>query len=251
MTHSSTLLNDLRVALALLTRLPLPLSAQTFTAHQTRAFWAYPAVGAVVAALAGAMGAAALWANLPPLGVAAIVIATQICTTGALHEDGLADTADGLWGGYDPERRLAIMKDSHIGSYGVLALGLSLLARAAALAACANVGPLALALAVLAAAPLSRAACVWMMFTLPHARSTGLSVSAGRPTQTACLIALTLGAALCLICGTATALLIAALPALALRQIAKSKIGGQTGDILGATQQLTELAILLTLASQL
>ena len=251
MTYSSTLVNDLRVALALLTRLPLPLGAQVFAAHQTRAFWAYPLVGVVVAALSGALGALAIWANLPPLGVAAVVIATQIFTTGALHEDGLADTADGLWGGYDPERRLAIMKDSHIGSYGVLALALSVLARAAALAACAQAGPWTLVLALVASAPLSRAACVWMMFALPHARNAGLSVSAGRPALSGCLIALILGALLCLISGSLPALLIAALPVVALRQIARAKIGGQTGDILGATQQLAELAVLLTLASQL
>ena len=251
MALSSTLLSDLRVALALLTRLPLPLSAETFAAHKTRAFWAYPLAGLVVAMLATLVGGTALWISLPPWGAAGLMLATQIIVTGALHEDGLADSADGLWGGWDRSRRLEIMKDSHIGSYGVLALVLSVLIRAACLAACADAGANALIFAAFASAPLSRAACIAVMYTLPNARDTGLSVSAGRPSKAHLAAAITIGALACLIYGTLTALVLAALITAAVHQIARIKIGGQTGDILGATQQLTEIGVLLAITAAL
>lgn len=251
MALSSTKWNELRVALALLTRLPLPLSPQVFAAHKSNVFWAYPVVGGIVALLAATTGLLALGLNLPPWAVAALILTTQITVTGALHEDGLADSVDGLWGGWDRARRLDIMKDSHIGSYGVLALILSVLIRVACLAALADHGTATLILALLAAGPLSRAACVMVMFALPNARQNGLSASAGRPNTTALTASLAIGALSCLIFGTLAALLIAAASVFTTIQIARTKIQGQTGDILGATQQLTEITILLCLAATL
>ncbi len=251
MALSSTLLCDFRVALALLTRLPLPLSAETFAAHKTRAFWAYPMAGLVVAGLVACVGALALWVGVPVWGVAGLMLAAQIVITGALHEDGLADSVDGLWGGWDRAHRLEIMKDSHIGSYGVLALVLSVLIRAACLAACAASGIHAVICAVMASAPLSRTACVVVMYALPHAREQGLSVSAGRPGGIHLAGAAVIGALACGLSGTIAALVLAALVTAAVIRIAQLKIGGQTGDILGATQQLTEIAVLLAVATAL
>lgn len=249
MIFSSTLFGDLRVAAALLTRLPLPLEAPLFERHRPRAFWAFPVVGMIVAGLAALVGAGALWAGLPPFAVAGLVIGTQILVTGAMHEDGLADSADGLWGGWTVERRLEIMKDSHIGSYGVLALILSLLLRATALAAVAQAGPSALAFALLASAPISRSACVALMYGLPNARGSGLSASTGRPEAGLAAVALGLGALCCVVYAGFWPLILACGAVAACGAIARAKIGGQTGDILGAAQQVTEITVLLSLAA--
>ncbi len=96
------------------------------TARGALAAWAYPLVGVVVGGLGAVTGALALWLGLPAPLAAGLVLLAMIAVTGALHEDGLADTADGFWGGWDRARRLEIMKDSQIGSYGVIALILSL-----------------------------------------------------------------------------------------------------------------------------
>jgi hypothetical protein len=129
-----------------------------------------------LAALAGGL---ALALGVAPGAAAAVAVGTQAMVTGALHEDGLADSADGLWGGWDKTRRLAIMKDSHIGTYGVLALILVMLLRWTALAALFAQGtPWA---ALIAAGALSRAPMAVLMAALPNARGTGLSHSVGRP----------------------------------------------------------------------
>lgn len=233
--------NDLLSALGLLTRLPLP-------AHDARgasAAWAYPLAGLVIALIAGLAGFVALCLSLPPQAAALLALATSIALTGALHEDGLADMADGFWGATTRERRLEIMKDSRIGSYGVLALGLSLIARWTALTALFDHhGAL---WAMIAAMALSRAAMPALMAALPHARPDGLSRSVGvPPTRTAlhgALIAAVL-AYLCLGWGGSAAILVTALVAAGTARLAARKIGGQTGDVLGAAQQLTEIAVL-------
>jgi adenosylcobinamide-GDP ribazoletransferase len=235
---------DLLVAGALLTRLPLPHAPSAAFARQARAGWTYPLIGAGLAALAALVWGVAGWLGWPPLVQAGLTLAALTAMTGALHEDGLADSADGLWGGTDPARRLEIMKDSHIGSYGVLALvfitGLRWLSLAAA-------GPWAL----LASASLSRAVLPALLHALPLARTTGLARSVGAPPPRTAILALTLGTALAwaatgfwlAVLALATCLSVAAL----IGTLARRKIGGVTGDICGATQQLTELAVLLAL----
>jgi adenosylcobinamide-GDP ribazoletransferase len=121
---------DISAGFALLTRLPLRASDAALE-RGARAAWGWPLIGAVLGALAGAGAGDAMLALPAGPGVAAgVMLGAQAMLTGAMHEDGLADTADGFWGGWDPARRLAIMKDSHIGSYGVMAL---MVARAPAL----------------------------------------------------------------------------------------------------------------------
>lgn len=243
---------DLAAALGLLSRLPVPVDGDHAMARGARAAWAWPLVGVVVAALAALIGSGAMALGLTPALAAALGLGAGIAVTGALHEDGLADSADGLWGGWDRDRRLAIMSDSRIGTYGVLALGLSLLLRWSALTTLAGAGWLWPAL--LAAGVLSRAAMVVPMSVLPPARPAGLSASAGRPEGATTLIAVALGAVI-----AALAAGIAVLPACAAVGavvfgwclIAKARIGGQTGDILGATQQLSEIAVLLVLVGLL
>ena len=162
--------------------------------------------------------------------------------TGGLHEDGLADTADGLWGGRDTARRLEIMRDSRVGAYGVLALGLMLLLRFAALAALFEAGQ---ALLLIAAAAVARFGMAAMMALLPNARRDGLSQATGRPgpVPVAGALGLSILAAMLtglpLICWLAAGLTLGWLAWQATR-----KIGGQTGDILGAGCLLAETAAL-------
>ncbi len=113
---------DVAAATGLLSRLPVPVDTDLATRRGARAAWAYPIAGLAIGIVAASVGQIAIWLGLGPMLVAGLVIATLVVITGALHEDGLSDAADGLWGGWTAERRLEIMKDSRIGAYGVLAL---------------------------------------------------------------------------------------------------------------------------------
>lgn len=237
--------DDLLSALSLLTRLPMP--AHRF--HGARAAWAWPLVGVLVGGIGALTAMAALWIGLPPGPAAASALAAMALTTGGLHEDGLADTADGLLGGRDRERRLEIMKDSRIGSHGALALLLVILAQWSALT-------LLLAqpqgwLALIAAAALSRAPMAAIMAALPSARQNGLSAGSGRPKAATALAAVLIALAIALSLGGLPALkaaLLAAALSIGLARAAQTRIGGQTGDILGASQQLAFAASLSLLA---
>ncbi|MBZ8118918.1 adenosylcobinamide-GDP ribazoletransferase [Roseovarius sp. LXJ103] len=237
---------DVLAALQLLTRLPIP------GAHMrgAAAAWAYPLAGAVVGALGGVAGVLALWLGLPAALAALIALAAQVIVTGALHEDGLADCADGFWGGWTRERRLEIMKDSQIGSYGVIALVLSLAARGGALWLLFEAGPGTAMAAMVAVGMVSRSVMPALMWALPHARASGLSASVGAAPKGAVIAAAglaTLGA-LALLGPSALGVLIGAgLAALGLSLIARAKISGQTGDVLGAAQQVAEVTALLIL----
>jgi adenosylcobinamide-GDP ribazoletransferase len=130
-----------------------------------------------------ALATAALWLGLPPGIAAGLALGAGILMTGALHEDGLADCADGFWGGHTAERRLEIMKDSRIGAYGVLALILVIGLKWLALAALIEHG--ALWAAVLVPACSAGAAMAWVMASLPFAREDGLARHVGRPSKSA------------------------------------------------------------------
>ena len=217
-----------------------------------------PLAGAAI----GVLGAAAFWLAgalaLPPGAAALIAVAATILVTGALHEDGLADTADGLGVSAEPARRLEIMRDSRSGAYGVLAgilagtwtlirVGL----RAAALAAIAAPGPAAAAL--IAAHALARALPVAVMAWAPLARDDGLAAGTGHPADEHAWTALGLGAVIALVflgLGAGLAALIAGgLAAFAAIRLARARIGGYTGDVLGAIEQLGEVAVLLAAAA--
>ncbi len=243
-------ITDFLTALCLLSRLPVKVNPQS--GDTARSAWAWPLVGAMLGGIAALIGAIALWSGLPATIAATTVLSGQIVLTGAMHEDGLADTADGLWGGWDRARRLEIMKDSRIGTYGVIALALSLLVRWAALLALMQAGWLYAPL--IAAGAISRALMAAMMHALPGARNEGLSASVGHPSRQIAGIAAALGLALALLAvGSAAvwAVVSAGCAMLVLASMAQRKIGGQTGDILGAAQQLAEITVLSVLAATL
>jgi adenosylcobinamide-GDP ribazoletransferase len=253
-----TVLTDIAVALRFFSRLPIPALPGEATAHGlpdfTRAAYAIPIAGAVL----GAIGALALALGnaigLSPLASALLALATMVLSTGAFHEDGLADTADGLGGGATRERKLEIMKDSRIGSYGTIAIVLSLGLRAVLIAdILARLGVMPAVAVLIASGAISRAAAVWLGRTLPPARADGAAFAAGTPGEGATHAALAIAAALGFVLlwprvgllGFFLALAGPALAAYLMRRIAARQLGGQTGDIAGATQQLADIAVLM------
>ncbi len=223
-------LADLWSAFALLSRIPVP----DHRPSGARGAWAWPLVGVAVGMVAGL--AAMAMASVGPGFAAAVALAVQAMLTGAMHEDGLADCADGFWGGHTRDRRLEIMKDSRVGSYGVLALVLVALAGWSGLSAADDVLPV-----LVAAGALSRAPVAVLMAGLPNAREGGLSRLVGRPSATVAgagvALAVAVAVASCGVAGLWAAVAVAVV-ALAVGLVAKGKIGGQTGDVLGAVQQL-------------
>jgi adenosylcobinamide-GDP ribazoletransferase len=236
-----------------LTRLPLVPEAPASGADVARASWSFPVIGLGVGAAAALVYWLAYELGLPALVSAVLAVAATMIITGCLHEDGLADTADGFGGGATPERKLEIMRDSRIGTYGVLALGISLLLRVGAIASLAEPGLAALAL--IAAHAGARATMPVFMRRVPRARQDGLSAAAGMPPQQSSAIGVVIGLVvmwLCLGFGAsfiALLLLVAAIVLMA--WLTLTQIGGQTGDVLGALEQVSEILILLVAAARL
>jgi adenosylcobinamide-GDP ribazoletransferase len=241
------LARDLNVALSFCTRLPVLHAVPVTGADVARACWALPIAGALI----GAIGALVYWlaaaASLPAFPAAALAVAATVLATGALHEDGLADVADGFGGGATRERKLEIMRDSRLGTYGACALVLSLLLRISALANVTQ--PALVATALLAAHIGARAVLPAVMWFVPPAKPDGLSASAGLPPVASMVIAAILGAiALGVGLGPgsgAIAVLVALIGAAVVARLSIAQIGGQTGDVLGAVEQVSEILILL------
>jgi adenosylcobinamide-GDP ribazoletransferase len=244
------LTRDLSVALAFYTRLPLPYD-RAFTGEDlARASWAAPIAGAVVGAVGALAYGLAHAAGLGALPASGLALAATLAFTGALHEDGLADSADAFGATASPEERLVIMRDSRIGTFGACALILSIALRWAALASVTS--PTRAAAVLIAAHAGARAVPPLLMLLIPPARPDGLSAAAGLPPADSVAAAAVLGlTALILALGLANALIAAALLALclfAMRRLALNKIGGQSGDVLGALEQVCEVVVLLVAA---
>jgi adenosylcobinamide-GDP ribazoletransferase len=241
---------ELAAAFALLTRLPVHRLRLPRLTVPAEAVWAYPIVGAAVGAIGGAVYWIAHSLSCPPALAALCALVAMILATGALHEDGLADFADGL-AGDSKERSLSIMRDHEIGTYGVISLLLSLAMRATAITLIAE--PRAVMAALIAADAASRLSAVLIMAALPPARSDGMSASVGSPT--AGLAAIALGvtfviAWLLLPFGVALLLIVSAgVSAIVLGRVALTRLGGQTGDMLGASSQICECLALIVLVS--
>jgi adenosylcobinamide-GDP ribazoletransferase len=246
------LLAELVAAFTLLTRLPVGwLLRRRAPGSFADSVWAYPVAGAAV----GGIAAAAYWAcdelGLPPAVAAVWALAAGLLATGALHEDGLADTADGLGGGRSRVRKLEIMRDSRIGSFGALALVLSLAARGTAIAAIA--GPGRVAAALVAAAAVGRGAMIVLLLLLSPARTDGLAAGLRTASRWRAALGLALAASVAFALLPAGPALWACAGGLAaalmLAWLARRQIGGYTGDVLGATSVLGECVVLGLLAA--
>jgi adenosylcobinamide-GDP ribazoletransferase len=247
------LTTELRTGLAFLTRLPLADTAPASGASVVRASWTFPIIGVLI----GLIGALAYWLaasiGLYPFVSGTLAVLATVLVTGCLHEDGLADTVDGFGGGESPARKLEIMRDSGIGAYGTSALVLSLMLRAGAIATLA--GPALVVSALIAAHAGSRAAMPMFMLLVPPARQDGLSAGAGTPPPRAALLAALIGVIVLVLClgfgGMLVALLLVGAAIFLMAWLCMQQIGGQTGDVLGAVEQVSEILILLVAAAWL
>jgi adenosylcobinamide-GDP ribazoletransferase len=254
-TQSSDIGAQFRLAAAFLTRLPVERTDSADDAPPAdlaSAMWLFPIVGVGI----GGVGAIALavlaWAGVPTAVAATLAIGLMIWLTGALHEDGLADLADGFGGGRAREQKLEIMRDSRLGTYGVLSLAVVTVTKIAALATIAAVDIGAAAGALIAAAAWSRSMFAPTMRWLPPARDDGLGAMVGTPTEGDTWKGLALGglmAALMLITPAGGGLLIILAAggggAFAIGWLALRQIDGYTGDVLGGVQQAAEAAVLI------
>lgn len=252
----AALLRDIKAffsALAFFTRIPVPGWVGHSQAQLDRAARYFPLVGAIVGLIGAAVTESAALVLPATLAILLGMVATLLAT-GAFHEDGLADACDGLGGGWDKAQVLSIMKDSRIGSYGAIALGMALLLKFNALLELdAAVPPPGLALILVAAHAASRLAPVLLMRALDYARddATGKAKPLAQAMDNGGLaVALLFAAAPCLLLSVEAALAgFAAVAAVALLcgLYFRHRIGGYTGDCLGASQQLAEIGFYLAL----
>ncbi|MCB9947799.1 MAG: adenosylcobinamide-GDP ribazoletransferase [Rhodospirillaceae bacterium] len=242
---------EVLAAALFLTRLPIRWRWPWPPDLSARAYGAFAIVGALVGLLAAGAYAAASAVGLSAMLAALAAVAVTAVITGALHEDGLADVADGIGGGKDRAGRLAIMRDSRLGTFGTLALVLVVAGRVAALDQLGT--PARAAAALVVAAAVSRSLLPCLVVLLPPARSDGLARQVGRPGAARAACALGMAAILAFVlvpAGGAAAALAGALAAAAgMGLVAWRSIGGYTGDVLGASQQLSDLAVLVVLAA--
>ncbi len=248
--------DDFRIAASFLTLLPTGKSAAKGAQEKgalARAARGFPLAGLAVGLAGALVYAIADGLNLPQAIASLMAISAMISITGALHEDGLADFADAVLSAGTKTEKLKIMRDSGIGAYGTLTLVITLGLRVAAIAIIAEAGAAAAAAALIATAVASRAALPAMMHRMKLARRSGLAVAAGRPDQNQAILAAVLGAAVALLfLGPLTgivALVIGALGVLKIAYFAQRSIGGYTGDVLGAAQQLMETGMLLAIVA--
>jgi adenosylcobinamide-GDP ribazoletransferase len=254
LTGWRAVLRDLAQMVRFYSRLPVRRLPFELDAHAPPDFSTAPRMLPIAGLIIGLPAALVLSVTaslgLPSLVVATLTIAVAVLSTGAFHEDGLADTFDGLGGGWTPERRLEIMKDSRIGSYGGAALMLSLILRVVLLASLLDESHVvAVAMLYLATASISRCLGLTPLVLLPAARAAGFSSSVGRPSNTAlitvALLTILIGLSLTFfamlhITGFMLGCVFALAMALLITFWAKKAIGGQTGDIAGACQQVAE-----------
>ena len=234
-------------ALQFLTRLPVRLRAAPDMAAMV--VW-FPLAGAVIGAIAGGVGAIAFqWTA--PLVAGALAVTAGLLVTGAFHEDGLGDIADAFGGGYTVERRLEIMKDSRHGTYGVAAMSASIALRVVSLGSMPSGA--SLFAAAVAAHVIARGAAVALMATVPLARHSGLgadygqATSRGRGAITFAMAAVLGGLAVGWWALPALAVALAAV--LVTGALARHKIGGISGDVLGAAEQVAECSLLVLLSA--
>ena len=239
---------DVLSSLRFFTRLPLP-TRETEPPDWAHIAWSAPLAGAIVGAIGGLALIIADELSLPPFLAAAFAIGALVLTTGALHEDGLADVADGFGGGSTREEKLAIMRDSRIGAFGAIALVLCLLLRVGALAALQRHSPSFAFAGLVLANSAARAGALAPLAWLGPARSDGAGASAGRLDSAHLLAAALSVAAIAFVTGLSSlgvvralfACVLAAGSAWGVCALARRQIGGQTGDVAGAAAVAAEM----------
>ena len=241
-------IGDLLLATRFFTRLPVPIDSETERRPLAESAWAFSLVGCIIGTVGGVT--AFLASDLPSYAAALLAVAAMCALSGGLHEDGLADCADGMWGGASPQQRLTIMRDSKTGAFGVIALVTVLSLKAAAIASLLSVGgELAAALAIVAAASASRGLLPIAMKAFPVASETGRAAEAGSPkTQDVIaggIISILIAFTMIGFNTSINGLIVGSLLAGGLGYLAVKRFGGHTGDVLGAQQQILETAILL------
>lgn len=248
-------LNLITCAFQFLTRLPTP-HLRDFQPEWIQASARYyPLVGMVVGGVSAAamFGASILWS---PWIAALIAVGVSMALTGCFHEDGLADTADGIGGGQTRDRRLEIMKDSRLGTYGASVLFVNLFLRVACLASLIALNPVIAVIALIAANSMGRSVAVFAMAAMPYGGNPGMAKE-GKPDRTTWInvvIACLIGAAPLIALnittasiGIAAGLIAASVPAI----LAWRLLGGRTGDVLGAVEQAFEIGFLLAVTAVL
>lgn len=252
---------QLRLAVAFLTRLPVEhapdeddvlFESADSPPDLAAAMWLFPLVGFAIGGAGALLLGVLTWLDVPAPVAATLAIGLMIWLTGALHEDGLSDIADGFGGGGDRERKLEIMRDSRLGAYGTVTLAVVVVAKIAALATIAAHDMGAAAGALIAAAVWSRALIAPTMRWLAPARDDGLGADAGKPSEGDSWKGLGLAVLLVLLAvvtpagfGVITIMIAGGLGAFAVGLIAFRQIGGYTGDVLGAAQAIAETAALV------
>ena len=246
---------DFAASLRFFSILPLPAPAGSAEPAFADFAWAAPLAGALIGLLAAIALAIAVRLGLPASLAAVAAVAALVLVCGGLHEDGLADFADGLAAGHSRDERLAVMRDSRVGAFGATALTLALVTRVAAIAALVGGGAGHAAAALILAAAAARLGALVPLAALAPARSDGLGASAGRLAPAAFFAAAAATVAVALVVGLAElgvvrALLAAALAAAAaggIAALAQRRLGGQTGDVAGAAEQAAEIGALAAL----
>lgn len=250
-------MTGLLAALQFLTRVPIRLRREPSLTGMIP--W-FPAAGALIGLTVGG-AAAGLWHVLPPLLAGACGIVVGLLVTGAFHEDGLGDVADAFGGGWTVERRLEILKDSRHGTYGVAAMCASIVLRMVAVGSLP--GPAAMLWSAVVAHALARGAAVGVMATVSLARHDGLGADYGRSVSrgrgavgvtaalvlTVAALAARFGASGDTAVASLAVVTAAVLGAAAVATLAGRKIGGSSGDVLGAVEQVVEILVLIVLAS--
>jgi len=244
-------LNEVSLAVSFLTRLPwIPTD---WSPPLMSAAWAFPWAGALLGLLCGTVAAVFAQLGASPWLAAILALGASMLLTGCLHEDGIADTADGVGSGRDRTRSLEILRDSRIGTYGMVAVLFSVLIRIAALAMLIEVGSWLVVVSAWAlAAALGRGVGPGFTLVCPPARSNGVGAGAGRPSGRAAVVALVTpllaGMVLTPWPSGVVALVAAMLPAAWLGWLARRRLGGYTGDVIGAAILLVECTALVFLA---
>lgn len=235
---------DILAAFSILTRWPMPVDHDWVAERGARTVWAFPIVGAILGLVAGVTAHILGWIGVPPGMCIVAAIAVMVASTGAMHEDGLADSADGLGPTALQQKRFEIMSDSRIGAFGATALILAFLARWNGYVCFEGWG---LTGALIATGALSRGMIVLAMFAMPPAKADGLSAGLGQPIANTTLLAVGLALMISLwMLGWLFFIVAfaAALGAVPVMLLANNRLGGQTGDILGAVQITSEIAAL-------